>query len=123
MIDLTVLKETFGILLILTGCFDALKYSLQAFKIQKVQSARAQSRKFVLMAIGNDLIKTVYSVLILDIFIFVSSVLALGCMLHLWYVVYLFYPYKYRGLSHFKRPSLWKFTINAMIPNRFRERL
>jgi hypothetical protein len=123
MFDLQLTKEIFGILLILTGCFDALKYSLQAFKIQKVQSARAQSRKFVLMAIGNDLIKTVYSVLILDIFIFVSSILALFCMLHLWYVVYLFYPYKYRGLSHFKRPSLWKFTLNAMMPNRLRERL
>ena len=123
MIDLTVLKETFGILLIITGIFDAGKYSIQAWKIQKVQSARAQSRKFVLMAIGNDLIKTVYSVLILDIFIFVSSVLALFCMLHLWYVVYLFYPYKHRGLHHFKRPSLWKFTLNAMMPNRLRERL
>lgn len=123
MIDLTVLKETFGILLIITGIFDAGKYSIQAWKIQKVQSARAQSRKFVLMAIGNDLIKTVYSILIMDVFIFVSSVLALFCMLHLWYVVYLFYPYKHRGLHHFKRPSLWKFTLNAMMPNRLRERL
>ena len=121
--NLGVIKEVFGILLIFTGVFDAGKYSLQAFKIQKVQSARAQSRKFVLMAIGNDLIKTVYSVLILDPYIFLSSILALFCMLHLWYVVYLFYPYKHRGLHHFKRPSLWKFTINAMIPNRMREKL
>ena len=123
MIELLVLKEVFGVLLIVTGIFDALKYSIQAWKIQKSQSAKAQSRKFVLMAIGNDLIKTVYSIMILDIFIFVSSVLALICMLHLWYVVYLYYPYKQRGLYHFKRPSLLKFTLNAMWPNRMRERL
>jgi hypothetical protein len=59
----------------------------------------------------------------LDPYIFLSSILALGCMLHLWYVVYLFYPYKQRGLCHFKKPSLLKFTINAMVPNHMRERL
>jgi hypothetical protein len=120
---LEVIKETFGILLIITGIFDAVKYSIQAFKIQKSQTAKTQSRKFVLMAIGNDIIKTIYSVLIMDIYIFLSSILALFCMLHLWVVVYWFYPYKQRGLVHFKRPSLWKFTMNACIPNHIRERL
>ena len=121
--DLGTLKATFGVLLIFTGCFDAGKYSLQAFKLQRAGSAKAQSRKFVLMAIGNDLVKTVYGFLIVDIYIILSSLLALFCMIHLWVVVYWLYPYKYRGLYHFKRPSLWKFTINAMIPNQFRERL
>jgi predicted tellurium resistance membrane protein TerC len=122
-INWTTAKEVFGILLVFTGLFDAFKYSLQAFKIQKAQNAKIQSRKFVLMAIGNDLVKTVYSILILDIYIFLSSILALFCMLHLWYVVYLFYPYKYRGLAHFKRPNLLIFTINAMIPNHLRKHL
>lgn len=123
MIDLAMLKEVFGILLIITGVFDAGKYSLQAWKIQKAQTARAQSRKFVLMAIGNDLIKTVYSIFIMDIYIFLSSVLALFCMLHLWLVVYQYYPYKQRGLHNFKKPSLLTFTVNAMIPNQYRAHL
>jgi hypothetical protein len=121
--NLATVKEVFGILLILTGCLDAIKYSLQAWRIEKAQSAKIQSRKFVLMAIGNDIVKTVYSVLIMDIYIFLSSILALVCMLHLWYVVYLFYPYKHRGLVHFKRPNIIKFTINALIPNQIREHL
>ena len=121
--SLETLKEVFGTLLVLTGIFDALKYSLQAWKIQKVKSAKAQSRKFVLMAIGNDIIKTIYSILIMDIFIFLSSILALVCMFHLWWVVYLHYPYKHRGLYNFKRPNIFKFTINAMVPNHIRERL
>lgn len=123
MIDLTSLKAIFGILLILTSIFDALKYSLQAWKIQKVQTAKAQSRKFVLMAIGNDLVKTMYGILIFDVYIFVSSVLALFCMFHLWIIVYRYYPYKQRGLYNFKKPNIVKFTINAMVPNHMRERL
>jgi predicted tellurium resistance membrane protein TerC len=123
MFNIQMLKDIFGVLLIITGCFDAFKYSLQAVKIQKAQTAKAQSRKFVLMAIGNDLVKTVYSILILDIYIFLSSILALICMIHLWIVVYKYYPYRQRGLYNFKRPSLLDFTINAMIPNRIRRRL
>ena len=123
MFNIGLLKEIFGILLIITGIFDAGKYSIQAWKIQKVGSARAQSRKFVLMAIGNDLIKTIYSVLILDPYIFLSSIAAMVCMLHLWYVVYKYYPYKYRGLHNFKKPNFIKFTVNAMVPNNIREKL
>lgn len=121
--NLLSLKTIFGVLLILTGILDAGKYSLQAWKIKKVGTAKAQSRKFVLMAIGNDLVKTVYSVCILDIYIFLSSVLALVCMLHLWWVVYQFYPYRRRGLHNFKRPNLFIFTLNAMVPNNVRRRL
>ena len=116
-------KTAFGVLLLLTSVFDAVKYSLQALKIQKAQTARAQSRKFVLMAIGNDLVKTVYSICIMDVYIFLSSILAMICMVHLWIVVYAYYPYKYRGLHHFKRPNIFKFTLNAMVPNKYRERL
>ena len=117
------LKDVFGVLLILTGLFDAFKYTLQAWKIQKVGTARAQSRKFVLMAIGNDLIKTIYSIVIMDAYIFISSITAMLCMIHLWCVVYKYYPYRMRGMWNFKKPGLIKFTINAMIPNRIRERL
>jgi hypothetical protein len=123
MIDLTTAKEIFGILLILTSIFDALKYSLQAFKLQKAGTAKAQSRKFVLMAIGNDLVKTVYGLLILDVYIIVSSILALFCMFHLWIVVYKLYDYRQRGLRNFKRPNLITFTVNAMVPNHMRKKL
>lgn len=121
--DLTTVKALFGILLIITGVFDAGKYSLQAWKIEKAMSAKVQSRKFVLMAIGNDLVKTVYSILILDVYIFLSSILALLCMLHLWFVVYKYYPYRCRGLHGFKKPNILKFTINACVPNNIRVKL
>lgn len=123
MINLEVIKTVFGVLLIITGIFDAGKYSLQALKIQRAQSAKVQSRKFVLMAIGNDLVKTAYSIIILDPYIFLSSILALFCMIHLWLVVYKYYPYHQRGLHGFRRPSLFVFTVNACIPNSLRKHL
>lgn len=123
MYNIEVVKTTFGVLLLLTSLLDAAKYSLQAWRIERAKSAKIQSRKFVLMAIGNDLVKTTYSILIMDIYIFLSSILALICMFHLWYICWVWYPYKYRGLTYFKRPSMLKFTINAMIPNHIREKL
>lgn len=117
------MRELFGILLVLTGILDALKYSIQAVKVAKQHSSKAMSRKFMVMALSNDLVKIVYSVLIWDVYIFISSVLALGCMLHLWWNVYYFYPYKQRGLANFKRPNIFYFTWNACIPNSIRPRL
>ena len=117
------LKAIVGVILIGTGVFDAWKYSLQALKIQHAKSARTQSRKFVLMAIGNDLVRTLYGVLLLDIYIILSGLLALVCMLHLWIVVYIYYNYKQRGLQNFRRPNIFVFTWNACVPNNLRERL
>lgn len=121
--ELFAIKQVFGILLVVTGIFDAVKYSLQAIKIKEQRTAKAMSRKFVLIAIGNDVIKIAYSVLILDIYIFLSSVIALACMFHLWWNIYLYYPYKCRNLHGFKRPNLFLFTLNGMIPNSLRRHL
>lgn len=117
------IKQIFGILLVITGIFDAVKYSLQALKISKQKTAKTMSRKFVLMAIGNDLVKIVYSILILDIYIFLSSILAIVCMFHLWWNVYLYYPYRRRNELYFKRPNIFIFTLNGMIPNKYRPHL
>lgn len=121
--EIWTIKQIFGVLLVITGIFDAIKYSLQALKIQKKRSADTMSRKFVLMAIGNDLIKIVYSILIQDVYIFISSILALACMFHLWWMVYLYYPYRKRNQYGFKRPNIFKFTWNACIPNKVRKHL
>lgn len=121
--ELWTIKQIFGVLLVITGIFDAIKYSLQALKIKKKKSADTMSRKFVLMAIGNDLIKIIYSMLIMDIYIFLSSILALVCMFHLWAMVYIYYPYRKRNCPCFKRPNLLLFTWNACIPNKWRKHL
>lgn len=117
------LKEFLGGLLIVTSIFDGIKYSLQARKIQKEQSAKSMSRKFINFALGNDFVKLGYGIVIRDLFIIFSSVLALICMIDLWYQIYRWYPYRMRGCSNFKRPNIFIYIINSLLPNSLRKRL
>jgi len=118
-----ILKDILGGLLIITSIFDALKYSLQARRIQKAETAKSMSRKFINFALTNDFVKLSYGVVIQDLFIIFSSILALGCMIDLWWQIYYWYPYKYRGLNGFKRPNILLYLINSILPNSIRKRL
>jgi lipid-A-disaccharide synthase-like uncharacterized protein len=118
------LQEIFGFALILTGILDAIKYVIQASKIRKEKSAEAMSRRFVNYAILNDIVKLGYGLVIRDLFIISTSVLALVCMLYLFWTVYIFYSYEtYPRRVYIKRPSLWKYTINSIVPNNKRKHL
>jgi len=117
------LKEIVGGLLIITSIFDAIKYSLQAAKIRKTKTAKSQSRKFINFAILNDVVKLGYGYVIIDWFIIISSLLAIGCMLDLWYTTYIYYPYRCRGLTGFKKPNILFYLINSILPNSIRKRL
>lgn len=117
------LKLILGILLIITGIFDSYKYMWQAQKIRKVKSAKGQSRKFVNVAILNDVIRIFYCLIIQDVFILSTSVLAFICMIYLFVITYLYYPYRKRGLINFKRPNIILYMINSLLPNSIRKRL
>lgn len=117
------IHEILGTLLVITGIFDALKYTVQAHKIRKAKSASNMSRKFTNWAIANDIVKLSYAILIKDLYITISSILALICMLQLWYETYLWYPYRYRNLKNFKRPNILVYLFNSVLPNRIRRHL
>jgi uncharacterized protein with PQ loop repeat len=117
------LKELLGGLLIVTSIFDAIKYSIQARRIQKEKTAKSMSRKFINFALTNDFVKLGYGIVINDLFIILSSILALVCMIDLWWQIYWFYPYKMRGCINFKRPNIILYLINSVLPNRIRRRL
>jgi hypothetical protein len=123
MMDYIVLKNVVGILFTLTGILDALKYSIQARRVQKLKSSKEMSRKFINFALLNDFLKLAYGLLLLDIYIIASSILALICMVDLFWQMYLWYPYRKRGLQNFKRPNLILYIINSWLPNRLRKRL
>ena len=116
------IKEIFGILLIVTSILDAIKYSLQASKIRKLKSSKIQSRKFINFAITNDVVKTGYGIVINDWFIIVSSLLAIGCMLDLFYTCYVYYPYQMK-IHRIKRPNIFIYLINSIQPNHIRKHL
>lgn len=117
------LKEIFGILLITASLFDAWKYVWSAQAIYKAKSSKGHSRKFIMAALFNDVIKLIYGLIIFDVFIIISSLFALGTMFYFFYIQYLYYPYLKRGLINFHRPGLWKYFINSLIPNKKRKRL
>jgi uncharacterized protein with PQ loop repeat len=118
-----ILKDFLGGLLIVTSIFDAIKYSLQARKIQKAKTAKSISRKFINFALTNDLVKLSYGFVIMDLFIMFSSILALICMVDLWYQIYWYYPYRCRNLINFKRPNIIIYIINSILPNSLRKKL
>ena len=117
------LKQIVGALLVFTSIFDALKYVVQANKIKRQRSAKGMSRRFTNWAISNDIVKLTYGIIIIDFYIILSSLMALCCMTYLWVETYLWYPYKHRGLSNFKRPNILLYLINSIIPNSIRKHL
>jgi hypothetical protein len=123
MITNLLLKDIIGGLLIITSIFDAIKYSLQARKIQRAKTAKSMSRKFINFALINDFVKLGYGIVIHDLFIVFSAILALICMIDLWYQIYWWYPYRMRGCSNFKRPNILLYIINSILPNSIRKRL
>ena len=116
-------KQIVGALLIFTSIFDAIKYSVQARRIYRAQSAKFMSRKFINFAISNDIVKLLYGIIIYDWYIMFSSLLALICMFDLFYAIYRWYPYRHRGLINFKRPNILLYILNSILPNRIRKRL
>lgn len=116
-------KEIFGGLLIITSLFDAWKYIWAAQSIIKIKTAKGHSRKFLNAAIFNDIIKLTYGCIIFDVFIILSSILALVTMCYNYFTVYKYYPYRCRGLDGFRKPNLFYYIINSLTPNLIRKRL
>ena len=119
-----VLRDIFGFALVLTGILDAWKYALQASKIRREKTSGALSRQFINYAILNDVVKMGYGFIIWDAFIISTSILALICMMYLFWTVYIYYDYEtYPRRCYVKRPSLFTYTINSVLPNSKRKHL
>ena len=106
------------------GVWDAFKYKIMSNKIAKLKSSKEHSRTFLNGSIIYRLLLWLYAWLILkDWVITWTCIIALITLIEAWYSMYLWYPYKRRGLNNFKRPSIWKYTINSLLPNHIRKRL
>jgi len=118
------IKEIAGVVFVVWGIIDAIKYHLQASKIRKVRSGREHSRMFLNMAIGNDIYRFVYFWYInRDLYVLFTALLAIVFMVEYWWALYLYYPYRYRNLNGFKRPNILIYLINSLLPNSIRRRL
>jgi len=121
--DYTLLRNIVGVLVFITGILDAVKYYIQGNKIKKVKSSRGTSRRFINFAISSDITKIIYSIIILDIYIFAISLLASFCMFYMFWQMYVYYPYRKRMKPGFKRPNIFVYVINSILPNSIRKKL
>lgn len=116
--------DVVGILLTITGIFDAYKYHWEARSIKKVGTAKGHSRKFINAAIINDVTRLFYLTFFnQDIFLLISTVIAIFCMSEMFYMIYKYYPYRRRNQEYFKRPNIILYTLNSLLPNKLRKHL
>ncbi|HEY0089965.1 MAG TPA: hypothetical protein VGB37_14035 [Candidatus Lokiarchaeia archaeon] len=118
------IRNIVGLLLIFWGYFDGIKYHFASQAIRKVKSAKGNSRKFALFALGNDMYRLFYFFFVdRNLYVLITSIIALIFMIELYYTQYLYYPYRMRGCTNFKRPSLYIYFLNSVISNKIRRRL
>lgn len=113
-----------GIILVITGILDAVKYHWEARKIAEVKTAKGHSRKFINAAVINDIVRVIYLIIHFDLYLLISSLVAIVFMLEMWWMIYIYYPYEtYPRKKIVKRPNLFQYTINSLTPNKLRRHL
>ena len=116
-----------GYALVVLGHLDALKYHIEACKIKEVKSSFGHSRKFINLALGNDLYRLFYfTVIDQNLFLLIVSIFSLYFMLEMFWAMYIYYPYQTypkRIRTTIKRPNIWLYIVNSLIPNKHRKRL
>lgn len=118
------IKTIAGFFFILWGILDAIKYHLQASKIRKVKTAKEHSRMFLNMAIGNDIYRFIYFWYVnRDLYVLFTAFLAIIFMFEYWWMIYLYYPYKKRNKNRFKKPNIFIYVVNSLLPNSLRKHL
>ena len=117
-------KEITGFILIFWGYVDGLKYHFEACKIRDHQSSKGHSRKFINMAMGNDIYRLFYFFFVdRNYYVLITSAIALLFMFEMFWQQYKYYPYRMRGCVNFKRPTILLYLINSILPNKLRRRL
>lgn len=121
--DKSILINIVGWIFVCTGVLDAVKYGIQSSKIKRLGTSKGMSRQFLNIAISNDIIKLTYGILIFDFYVTITSLIALFTMCEMWWTVYQLYPYRYRNLKNFKKPSIFIYIVNSLLPNATRKHL
>lgn len=118
------LWQVFGFLVLVFGILDAYKYRLLTEKVKRYESSRGQSRLATNYAVIYKILLVIWSIFYLkDWVVSLSALLALYTSTELFWNIYVYYPYKHRGLLNFKRPNLIRYIINSFMPNTKQNRI
>lgn len=117
--------DLLGIIIIVCGILDGIKYYWESSKIKMTKSSRDVSRKFLVCGIATHICIIICYCLKRSLYIPMLIVWIIGLifLLQTYWICYLYYPYKKKRNKSFKRPSILYFTWNALIPNCWRRHL
>lgn len=109
----------FGLIVLIAGIGDSYKYRLLSNKIKRLSSSRGVSRQFINIAIFHKVILSIWAIFYLkDWVVAISSLLALYTSLELWYYCYINYHFFGKGRFGWKRPNIFKYIWNSLLPNK-----
>ena len=116
--------DLWGIGLLFVRFMDGYKYHIEARSLKKAGVAKGRSRKFINYAWTADAYMIVYLIRhAIDWYLLVSFIMAIFFMTEYWISLYKMYPYRMRGCSNFKRPNIFIYLVNSILPNKLRKRL
>jgi len=121
--NLDIIKDIIGGLYIGLGILDAAKYHIHANSIRKNKTSMGHSRRFVNITAADKTVGILFGITINNWMVIFTSTIALVSTLEYFWMEYLYYPYRRRGLNNFSRPSLYVYFINSLLPNNQRKRL
>lgn len=118
------LKTIISLAYIYFGVLDSWKYHYQASAIRKIRTSRGHSRKFVNITFFDKIVGILFGYFIVhNWMVILTSVLAAVTTLEYFWMEYLYYPYRRRNQPYWKRPSVIKYFINSVLPNKVRKHL
>jgi hypothetical protein len=116
--------DIWGYALLICRFFDGFKYHLQANKIRKCKSGRGHSRDFGNIALLIDIFMLMYFIYkTYDLYMIISTLIIIAFVVEFWITLYLYYPYRMRGCSNFRRPSILAYFLNSIQFDKYRKRL
>jgi len=119
-----IIQSILGLLLVFGGFVDGWKYRLQTRKILKNKTAKNCSRMFANISFLVRIPMIGYGIFVKDIFIVLTSIVALYFIFEYYWTIYNYYPYhKYPKRITIKRPNFFRYIINSFQPNSKREHL
>lgn len=114
----------FSIAVFIAGILDAFKQRFLTKKVLRYKSTKGVSRMFINVSIFHKILLTAWAVFYLhDWVVSISSLVALVTTLELWWVTFLNYPYIGRGRFGFKRPNIFYYVYNSLLPNVIAKRI
>lgn len=116
--------DIWGIGLLFVRFMDGFKYHLESNAIRRIRVAKGRSRKFINIAWSADAYMIAYLIHHgIDWYLMISFIIALFFVTEYWLVLYYNYPYKYRNLINWKRPNIFIYLLNSILPNSMRKKL